>query len=155
MNKNRVLKNILTLGPIGYLPASGTCASLITMPLAWVMRALPLSWYALVIIIGACISCAFIYLCRAQFTQKDPSEIVIDEVCGCLLACFALPALWWAWVLAFVLFRVGDISKVSIIGSAEKLPGSWGIMADDLAAGILSNLCVQLIVYGVKGYSAI
>lgn len=151
-----MLKPLLTLGPIGYLPAPGTCASLVTLPFAFLLaRVLPLSWYALVIIIGTCISCVFINLCRAHFTGKDPSEIVIDEVFGCALACFALPALWWAWVLAFVLFRIGDIFKFSIIGYAEKLPGALGIMADDLIAGLLSNLCVHGVLYGFKVYSAL
>jgi phosphatidylglycerophosphatase A len=156
MNKCAMLKPLLTLGPIGYLPASGTCASLVTLPFAFLLaHALPLSWYALVIAVGTCISCAFIYVCRAHFTQQDPSEIVIDEVFGCALACFALPALWWAWALAFVLFRIFDIFKFSIIGYAEKLPGAFGIMADDLIAGFLSAICVHLMLYGIKVYSAL
>jgi phosphatidylglycerophosphatase A len=69
----------------------------------------------------------------------DPSWIVIDEWAGmflallpCSVTTITLP------ILAFILFRFFDISKFSLVGRAESLPGSFGIMADDVVAGLFS-----------------
>lgn len=74
--------------------------------------------------------------------EHDSPKIVIDEIAGYLLAVFN----WHGYYLlaAFVLFRVFDIIKPEPIRQLQKLPGGIGIMADDLAAGLLSNLVLVL-----------
>jgi phosphatidylglycerophosphatase A len=75
--------------------------------------------------------------------QKDPRPVVIDEVAGQLIALCALPA-EWGWIFAgFFLFRVFDVLKPGPIRAAERLPGGWGIMADDVLAGLVSALIVH------------
>lgn len=72
--------------------------------------------------------------------KEDPQFVVIDEVAGMAAALCLAPAGWpWA-VVAFVLFRALDILKPFPIGRLERLPGWWGVMADDVAAGILAGL---------------
>jgi len=75
--------------------------------------------------------------------QKDPRRVVIDEVAGQLVALAAAPA-EWPWVVAgFVLFRFFDILKPFPIRRLEALPGGWGIMADDVLAGLYAALLLQ------------
>lgn len=73
---------------------------------------------------------------------KDPQVVVIDEISGQMLALIAIgpqlfPDVNWKYVLlGFILFRVFDIWKPWPARAAEKLPGGWGIMADDWVAGV-------------------
>jgi phosphatidylglycerophosphatase A len=68
--------------------------------------------------------------------RRDPSFIVIDEVVGMLAALFALPARAGVFAAAFLCFRVLDIYKPFPLRRLERWPGGWGIMLDDLAAGV-------------------
>ncbi|TXI82387.1 MAG: phosphatidylglycerophosphatase A [Flavobacteriales bacterium] len=77
---------------------------------------------------------------------KDSRQVVVDEFAGMALALFALPAGWPAVLAAFVLFRVFDIAKPLGIARLERLPGGWGVMADDLLAGLYANLIMQAVV---------
>lgn len=78
----------------------------------------------------------------------DAKQINVDEVLGMLTALFALPKIIWLALLAFVLFRFFDIVKPFPIKTAqEKLPRGWGVMTDDLIAGIAANIILQLIGY--------
>jgi phosphatidylglycerophosphatase A len=79
-----------------------------------------------------------------HFAIADPPEVVIDEVAGVWLALLVMPAHLLsqpclAVAAAFVLFRVFDIAKPWPVTWCEHLPGGWGIMADDLAAGLLAG----------------
>lgn len=78
--------------------------------------------------------------------RTDPKCIVIDEWCGQSIALVALsPSQPMLVFLAFLLFRFFDISKIGPVGLAERLPGAYGIMADDIVAGILALVSVQFI----------
>jgi phosphatidylglycerophosphatase A len=73
----------------------------------------------------------------AHWNSKDPQRVVIDEVLGQWLALAATPRLEWrSWLVAFVLFRFFDIFKPLGVRAAERLPRGWGIVADDLLAGL-------------------
>lgn len=75
---------------------------------------------------------------------KDPSRIVIDEIVGMWIALWALPSGWLYILAAFILFRFFDIYKPLFIRKLENLKGGWGIMMDDVLAGIYANLAIQL-----------
>lgn len=81
-----------------------------------------------------------------HFGREDPSQVVIDEVAGQWLAMALIPATVLvaspasAIILSFVAFRAFDIIKPWPISWLERLPGGWGIMADDLAAGLCAGL---------------
>ena len=81
--------------------------------------------------------------CNQYLKGNDNSSIVIDEVGGFLITMFVLPFSMRFLLLGFILFRTFDIVKPFKIEKLEKLPGGWGIMADDVAAGILANLVLQ------------
>ncbi|MFA5059896.1 MAG: phosphatidylglycerophosphatase A [Candidatus Omnitrophota bacterium] len=76
--------------------------------------------------------------------KKDPSCVVIDEVAGILIAFFLLPAQWPVIITAFFVFRAFDMFKIYPINRFEKLPGSWGIMMDDVVAGLYTNIVVHV-----------
>lgn len=82
--------------------------------------------------------------------SKDPGCIVIDEVAGQLLASSAVPLFRYpalatellAWAASFFLFRLFDVWKPGAIGRLQDLPEGWGIVADDIAAGLVAAGCV-------------
>jgi len=80
--------------------------------------------------------------------QTDPQQVVIDEISGQMLALAVithLPIQWKYLLLGFILFRVFDIWKPWPARAAEKLPGGWGIMADDWVAGLYAALGLWIV----------
>ncbi|MBK7669693.1 MAG: phosphatidylglycerophosphatase A [Sphingobacteriaceae bacterium] len=77
---------------------------------------------------------------------KDSNKIVIDEVFGMTISLLFLPINFITIVIAFVLFRFFDILKPLGIRKAEKLKNGWGVMVDDLVAGIYSNIIIQILI---------
>ena len=76
--------------------------------------------------------------------DPDPSKVVIDEVAGQLSAFLILtPVEWWSLLSAFLLFRLFDIAKPLGIRRLETIPNGWGIMLDDLAAGVLAAMVIN------------
>lgn len=75
---------------------------------------------------------------------KDSNRVVIDEVHGMLMALFLLPFSWKFVLAAFILFRFFDIAKPLGVRKMENLPGGWGVMLDDLLAGLYSNVLLQV-----------
>jgi phosphatidylglycerophosphatase A len=80
------------------------------------------------------------------FWGHDPSKIVIDEAAGCMVSVMLLPKNIWLWLIAFSAFRAYDILKLPPAKTAEnKLPGGWGVMMDDVIAGIYAFILAQII----------
>ncbi len=77
--------------------------------------------------------------------EKDPSYVVVDETCGMMLALAGVPLHFWSVVLGFVLFRFFDVVKPFPLRRLEKLPGYWGIMFDDLGAGVYTWIILKMI----------
>lgn len=77
----------------------------------------------------------------------DSSKVVIDEIAGMMLSLLFIPFAISYIIAAFVLFRFFDIVKPLYIKKAEQLPGGWGVMLDDVQAGIYANLMMQGIVF--------
>ena len=77
--------------------------------------------------------------------QKDASFIVIDEAFSFFLTMFLLPARPGIMIIGFLLNRVFDVRKPFPCSYLEGLPGGWGVMLDDVVAGIYSNVLLHLI----------
>ncbi len=77
--------------------------------------------------------------------QKDPGQVVIDELVGVWLVLTPISApTVWEYFGAFVLFRIFDIAKPWPVKSSENwLPDGWGIMIDDVVAGCWALLCLE------------
>lgn len=85
------------------------------------------------------------------FGREDPGQVVIDEVAGQLVTYALLGLNWRGIVLGFLVFRVFDIIKPWPARQLESLHGGWGIMADDLMAGVYGWLVMWLAVVLVPG----
>ena len=77
--------------------------------------------------------------------RTDPGFVVIDEVIGQWIALLASPADWRHGLIALVLFRLFDITKPFPIRRLERLPGGWGIVFDDVAAGLYALVVASLL----------
>lgn len=139
---------IATMGPIGYSVASGTVTSLLTLPLVYGLHALLVNqWIYLGVVVvlllfgGVIISKAL----PAFNYHEDPSEIVFDEVVGCLLVFWGISLTPQSVLVGFLLFRALDIIKVGWIKKAEDLVGAWGVMGDDILAAMLTNIALRLL----------
>lgn len=135
-----------TTGGVGLIPgAPGTYGSLLGLATRVLLCHLHITWYADILLIAVLIAVG-IWSASAyeKITQKtDPSACVIDEFVGMLLATLFLPCQGVWLIIAFILFRLLDILKPWHINTLQKLPGGWGIMADDCAAGIVTALIVH------------
>jgi phosphatidylglycerophosphatase A len=135
-----------TLFGVGRSPvAPGTVASLVTLPIAWLAMSLggPIALVSLALVTAALGTWACDIYAKDSGAH-DPSECVIDEMAGQLLACALAPLSFAGFVLAFLLFRLFDISKLWPISEAEKLRGGLGIVADDVVAGLMAGLIVAV-----------
>ncbi len=142
---NFIVKAISTFFYVGYLPfIPGTGASVVALFLFYLVRNNGLAQLFLTL---AVIILGFLVSGRAEkvFNKKDPKYVVIDEVAGMLLSLAFIPYDIRVVVIAFVLFRVFDILKPFPVRRLEKLPGSAGIMCDDIAAGIYTNIILQVL----------
>lgn len=130
---------IATVGGVGRVSiAPGTWASLAALGVWWVLPWHGLSqWLGVLALIPVAIGSAGTY---SKSTGKaDPSEVVIDEWVGMWLALAGLPKTFLAASLALAFFRLFDIIKSPPIRHLERLPGGWGIVLDDVAAGLLTR----------------
>jgi phosphatidylglycerophosphatase A len=80
------------------------------------------------------------------FGRTDPSQVVVDEVVGQMLTFLLLPHATWKWLVGgFLLFRAFDIVKPFPARQAERIPRGWGIMLDDVVAGVYSMAVLAVI----------
>jgi phosphatidylglycerophosphatase A len=140
-----ILKNLATLGFVGYLPlAPGTFGTAVAVVFFAVLRphfSVHLFLLVLITALGVIASD------RAEKTlnEKDSRHIVVDEFAGYALSVLSLPLTLPFLISAFLLFRFFDILKPPPIRWIEKiLPGGAGIMADDLMAGVYTNALLQV-----------
>jgi phosphatidylglycerophosphatase A len=147
--RNRVAVALASFGYVGFAPAApGTVGSaaafLLFVPLR--LAAVPgLELAAAVVLFFAGVWAA--HVTEASLGVEDPGLVVIDEVVGMLVSLLWLPLSWAVCLAAFLAFRVFDIVKPWPTKRFERLRGGWGIMADDVMAGVYANLVVQLLAW--------
>ncbi|MGB9715336.1 MAG: phosphatidylglycerophosphatase A [Thermodesulfovibrionales bacterium] len=138
-----ILKNIATIGIIGYFPvAPGTFSSLIALALFLFLKPTPLIH---IIILSIIIPLSIIssHYAEKLFEMKDSKHIVIDEFCGFFISVFLIPFSYA--ISAFLLFRIFDILKPFPIRKIEYLlDGGVGIVADDIMAALYTNIILQI-----------
>jgi phosphatidylglycerophosphatase A len=141
----------------GYLrPAPGSWGSLAACVVCgaalWAGGYAALAVTACVVVAAASVACVALGRFAEQaFGRKDPSHSTLDEWAGQSLTLLALPVgqTWahhWAAIgVAFLAFRLFDTIKPPPIRRLERLPLGWGVLADDLAAGVEANVTCQLL----------
>ena len=143
--KDKVTAAFVSVFFLGYAPvASGTVGSVPAALLVFFVGDRPL---ALLILAAALFFLGVAASSRAEaiFGRKDPSEVVIDEFAGMLVAMLWLPVTWQSIASVFLLFRLFDILKPFPANRCEKFKGGLGVMADDLVAGIYANLAYRIL----------
>ena len=126
--------------------APGTFGTLAAVPLFLLMSGLTPLIYGLVVLV-VCI--AGIYICGKAASDvgvHDHGAIVWDEFAGFFITMFMVPVSWQSVLVGFVLFRIFDIAKPWPISIADKkLTGGFGIMFDDVLAGLFALAIMHLI----------
>lgn len=141
---DKYLKFLASFAYIGYLPASGTIASIFPAAVYYFFRGNSSVFYLLSLLF---IVLAFGFCGRAQkaFGKKDPRSIVLDEIAGMFVAFLFLPFKADFLIIGFIAFRFFDIVKPWPLKGIEKLDGSLGVVLDDLVAGLYANIILQLV----------
>ncbi len=137
---------IATVFHCGYLPlAPGTWTSAIALLAGWyLLPHIEDTTFVITLIILFIAGVLSSRIISEEDNDKDPSHVVIDEWVGMWIPLIGIPHNWEWWVAGFVLFRLFDIIKPFPIGKLERLKGGWGIMLDDVLAGIYALVLIQI-----------
>jgi phosphatidylglycerophosphatase A len=135
---------LATFFGIGRIPiAAGTVASAAALPLGFLLVLVgtpAIAGAAVIAVITGVWACGEH---AAKLGVADPSECVLDEVAGQWIALvpvavYSRPLDWRPYALSFFLFRAFDVLKIWPLSAAERLPGGFGVMADDVLAGLIA-----------------
>lgn len=147
---------LATAGYAGYFPfAPGTVGSAVGLVLFAAIR-----WLGVPLVEAAVIAAVALGGIWAageaerQWGRTDPGAVVIDEVAGMLVTLFAVPVSWPGAVVGFLVFRAYDIVKPLGARQCERLPGGYGVMTDDLVAGLYGNLTMRVLLWLLPALSA-
>ena len=136
----RFVATFFYLGKLPFAPGSwGSLGALLLWLLLPVTFSVHLSVIIILFVLGVYSSSRMV----KYLDDHDPSEVVIDEVVGMGISLFMLPHSPGLYLLAFILFRGFDILKPSLIYRIQNLPGGWGIMLDDVLAGLITFALVN------------
>jgi phosphatidylglycerophosphatase A len=134
---------------IGYIKGGGTLAAAVCgvcWYLAW-HGGYPPALLSVLVTAGITFAGVWSSSIMEAVWGKDPSKVVIDEVAGMAVGLLFLPVTVKYVVCGFILFRFFDIVKPLYIKKMEALPKGWGIMFDDVLAGIYTNILLQIVVF--------
>ena len=149
-------KWIVTFLGTGLSPvAPGTAGSLAATIILYGVALLGPAWWTwqAVLLVGLLSACTLMVglgpWAVAHFGRKDPQPVVLDEVAGICLTALLLPMRGphglVTLLAAFAAFRLFDVTKPPPARQLERLPMGWGILFDDLAAGVYANLLCQIL----------
>ena len=150
---SRLALLVATAGYVGLIPvAPGTWGSAVGVCLLLLVRGTGEAG-AEVLLLAAILAGGVWAASAAErlYGQPDPGAIVIDEVAGMLITLFWIPVTWVGALAGFLAFRVFDIVKPYPVGLAERLPAGWGVMADDVVAGLYACVTVRVLAAIVPG----
>jgi phosphatidylglycerophosphatase A len=132
---------------VGYVPrAPGTAGTVAAIPFFLLLSLLPLSVYLPCVLGIGLVACWAAGEAERIFQEQDSQRIVIDEAVGFLVTMTALPPSWPYLIGGFCLFRCFDILKPPPIRLIErKVKGGYGVVLDDVLAGIYAQISLRII----------
>jgi phosphatidylglycerophosphatase A len=140
---------LATFGYVGHFPiAPGTAGSAAALVLYVLLR-----WTGSPLMEGGVVVLLLIAgiwagsAAERHYGREDPGYVVIDEVVGMLVTLLFIPLTWTGVLLGFFLFRLFDILKPPPARQLEHLHGGFGIMLDDVVAGLFGNLALRLMIW--------
>jgi phosphatidylglycerophosphatase A len=144
----RIHKIIATSLGIGYIGKGGGTVAAAVAALCWYLvladSHVPVYW-PVICTIGITLVGVWSSYEVEPYWGKDDKKVVIDEVAGMCISLLFLPVNIKYVLAGLILFRFFDILKPLGIRKTEALPGGWGVMVDDVLAGIYSNLLLQVV----------
>ena len=134
---------------IGTVPfAPGTFGSLIGLPVCFLLSRLNLLQSVIYILVFILFAIGIASAAEKILKQKDPGQIVIDEIAGLMVTFAGLPFNLKTALAGFIIFRVFDILKPFPIRILERrVGGGTGVVLDDVLAGVYGNLILRLVIY--------
>lgn len=133
---------------LGYIPVvPGTFGTLPGLPLCYLLAQIPLAAAAGIVIVVIASAMWIAGSAEKSLGQKDPGKIVIDEIAGLAVALLGLPFDAFHVMAGFIAFRIFDAWKPFPLRIFEKrFSGGFGVVIDDVGAGIYANILVRLLV---------
>ena len=145
--KNFLIKLLSTGLGVGFIPgAPGSYATAVSAVIYWYFLPENALWYSIILAAGMALSFWLSGEAEKLFGKIDDQRIVIDEIIGFWFAAAFLPKSIWITIACIVLFRIFDVKKFYVIKKLQGLPGGYGVVMDDVAAGVVSNVLVRLVV---------
>ena len=146
MKSNRFLLFFAAGFGAGYSPiAPGTAGTLLTIPVYLVLSQIRFPLYELTLVTFFFLSSWISDQAQRYWGKKDDPRIVIDEIMGYLITMLWLPKATLFIILGFFLFRFFDIVKPPPIRILERVKGGYGVVLDDVMAGVYANIILQLL----------
>ncbi len=149
---------------LGYIPgAPGTLGALAVIAAIWFTRGVTAQFfgpeyafeYWLVILAATALAVLVGNGAAYAFGSHDPKPFVLDEVVGQLVTFFMIPFSWRTLILGFLLFRFFDIVKPFPVYKFEEIEDGLGIVMDDVAAGVLSNISLIALLWAYHGIKSV
>jgi len=144
----KIIKLLATGFGSGLSPfAPGTMGTLVGIPVCLIC--LPLTWPWRFVFVIALSALAVFISGRAEkiYSKKDDQRIVIDEIAGFQVAILPVAITGLNICAAFILFRIFDIWKPFPVNRLQDLPGGWGVVMDDVGAGIYAGVLMLALNY--------
>ncbi len=148
----RLILALATWGGVGYLPgAPGTWGTAAALPLWWLLAHVGPLGYALAFAVTLVVSVAVAGPAQTLLGRVDHSAIVIDEVAGLLVTLAGAPMSWTWALVGFLVFRALDIFKPPPIRWLSRGEGGLDVVLDDVAAGVMARLVLEILMVGGGG----
>jgi len=147
MNFDKISDQFCSSFGLGYISKfPGTLASIVILPVVWLIKSsFGLSALLLFIFFFSILSYFFITLSINKKKDKDPSSIIVDEYIGQSIALIYCNEVIFEYLIAFILFRFFDIVKPFPINLLNKIKNAFGVLIDDVVAGIV--VCIIFYLY--------
>ena len=147
MNFDKIPDQFCSSFGLGYISKfPGTLASIVILPVVWLIKSsFGLSALLFFIFFFSILSYFFITLSINKKKDKDPSSIIVDEYIGQSIALIYCNEVIFEYLIAFILFRFFDIVKPFPINLLNKIKNAFGVLIDDVVAGIV--VCIIFYLY--------
>ena len=147
MNFDKISDQFCSSFGLGYISKfPGTLASIVILPVVWLIKSsFGLSALLFFIFFFSILSYFFIALFINKKKDKDPSSIIVDEYIGQSIALIYCNEVIFEYLIAFILFRFFDIVKPFPINLLNKIKNAFGVLIDDVVAGIV--VCIIFYLY--------
>ena len=151
ISKPNAVMFLATGGYVGYAPfAPGTFGTMVGLPIVYLLS--KAHWaLALILVVAFVFGAVWVaHSAESALKAKDPGCIVIDEIAGMCVTMLFIPLTLATGIAGFFLFRLFDVIKPPPVRQVErKLHGGWGVVMDDVVAGIMANIVLRLGIWGL------